>query len=140
MTYRTAKTVTFEWSGITDVSLELLCFGGVVAVTQDKCQRHRFRCSRTTVVPVYRVLHQLSTNRDSGVKAAPELLRSMERHPTVSVTSDGLLVKKRVGCCKATMQFLPWDTLKTCSLSRDKCCVTVGIMRGNESAQPTGAV
>lgn len=125
------------WDTITKIDTELTCFSGIIIISVNTGKTFEFQCKKKTIRLALAALYK-HVGRDAGpsrsVDLRPEVAENLKAHRKVIVYNDGLVLRKRTGCCKASLKFVPWGALISVSLSPNKRSVIARTTIQNEEA------
>lgn len=111
----------FPWQTIEKVSVNWHCFSGMLAVKLKNGEQHHFKMRKAKLMQSASAIHRRIGRSKSTTPLKPideKVRKLLQDHGSVGVGSNGLLVKKDIGCCNAGIFVSPWTSFVSLRLSR----------------------
>jgi len=117
-------TGSYPWKDIEKVCAEWYCFSGTVAVKLRNGEQHHFSMPRNKLMNTASAIHRRIGRSKSATPCKPideKVRKLLHNHKNVGLSGDGLMMKRRTGCCTSGIVLSPWNSFVSIRLARG-CC------------------
>lgn len=118
---RGRKTQRWTWDKIEKISVNYFCFSGVLAVKFTDGEQHHFKMKKSQMMHAASAIHRkigTSKGKVDRLAVVDKARKVLQNDPNVGIGSDGLMLRRRVGCCSAGVVLASWDSITSARLSR----------------------
>mmetsp|Transcript_63251 Transcript_63251/g.137589 ORF Transcript_63251/g.137589 Transcript_63251/m.137589 type:complete len:566 (-) Transcript_63251:168-1865(-) len=125
------------WDGLHKCDLQFGCFSGTLILQPRTGEPHILSGRIAMLREVANVIYQQMNMGHCG-KIEPEIVRKLGKSPKVTILGNGLVVKKKIGCCSGVAAFVPWGSVVFAEVAQGWCsgAITLKTMIHQDDVAP----
>lgn len=112
---------SYSWKDVEKVCVDWRCFSGVLGVKLKNGEQYHFKMSKNLLMHTASAVHRRIGRLTSPVSRAPvdeKVRKLLQNHTDVGVSDNGIMVKRRTGCCTYGIVLTLWSSFVSIRLSR----------------------